>query len=78
VSLGRIRARGVTIADVVIDVIGVVQFGGLVNRPRRRRGLVPLRRAGAIACRGERGERCKGDAVYRTERGGAGAGDGAA
>jgi hypothetical protein len=48
--------HGGTVPGVVVEVVGVVHLGGLVDQGRlgRRRGLVPLRRAGAIACRGEK------------------------
>jgi hypothetical protein len=59
--------RGGTVAGVVVEVVGVVHLGGLVDQGRLgwRRGLVPLRRAGAIACRGERGTASRGVARRR-------------
>jgi hypothetical protein len=46
-----------TVAGIVVEVIGVVHLGCLVDQSRLqwRRGLVPLRRAGAVACGGEKG-----------------------
>jgi hypothetical protein len=60
-SGGIASARG-TVAGVVVEVVGVVHLGGLVDQSclRWRRGLVPLRRAGAIACRGEKGRGSRG------------------
>ena len=54
-DLGGIKRAVGTVERVLVEVIGVVELGALVHqgRLRRRRGLVPLRPAVAIVCRGE-------------------------
>jgi hypothetical protein len=72
VDLGAIKPAVSTIVGVVIKVISVVELGALVHQGcfRRRRGLVPLRRAVPIACRGgDRGTASRGEAVGCTWRG---------